>query len=184
LSTHPGMLLAYNAAGDVVATLDYMVRYDDTPERKPLGLIDFAAHEEAAGELTAIWTVDSGNPAAPVRGSKVWPEWLGGRAQDFRVELDGPPGRKRISALVHKTSGYRRERAAVEDAIASRIAAAAGAPADIRDLVGGPDRPLALDDDGRPAVRAPIVRPNLPVVAVVPPAASREGRPDGSSPRP
>lgn len=129
-----GVLLAYDTAGNVVATLDYMVRYDD--DGAPLGLVDFESHEKAGGEHTAIWNVEN------AAGSKVWPEWLGSRVHDFRVELEGPPGRKRIAALVHKVTGARRDRAALEAAIAERIAHAAGKPADLRDLVGGPDRPL------------------------------------------
>ena len=143
MGTHAGMLLAYDVAGNVVGTLDYLVRYADDPDRRPLGLVDFAAHEEAGGEMTDIWT------ASNATGSKVWPEWIGSRAHDFRVELVGPPGRKRIGALVHKVSGHRRERAAIDASIAARIEAAGDAPADIRALVGGPDRPLHLDAEGR-----------------------------------
>ena len=166
------LLLAYDAAGNVVATLDHVVAKD--AEDNVVGLVDFEAHEEAGGENTDIWQVSG------AAGSKVWPEWLGGQAHNFRVELEGPPGAKRIAALVHKTSGYRRERAAIEAEIATRIAAkrdeavarAAAIratlprrvngrfvavpdvvvepePADIRDLVGGPDRPLILDEDGK-----------------------------------
>ncbi|MHB8958473.1 MAG: hypothetical protein ACYDAN_02490 [Candidatus Limnocylindrales bacterium] len=145
------MLLAYDADGNVVGTLDYVVARDD--EGNVTGLVDFAAHEAAGGDMTDVWVVDMGDPAHPVRGSKVWPEWLGGQAHAFRVELEGPPGGKRIAALVHKASGHRRERAALEAAIADRVAKAAGQPADIRDLVGGPDRPLRLDADGRTAPR-------------------------------
>lgn len=133
------MLIAYGAGGDVIATLDYMVAKD--PEGRVVGLVDFGAHEAAGGDMLEVWQVDG------AKGSKAWPEWIGSRAHEFRVELAGPAGRKRISALVHKTSGHRRERAAVETAIADRISA--GDPADIRDLVGGPELPLLLDDDGR-----------------------------------
>jgi hypothetical protein len=149
------MLLAYNASGNVTATLDYLVQYDDNGT--PLGLVDFAAHEEAGGEMTDIWTVSS------AVGSKAWPEWLGGRAHDFRVELVGPPGNKRIKALVHKASGYRRERGPLEAEIARRVAAAHGQPADIRDLVGGPDRPLRLNSDG--SNRPPPTRRPLPLAS-------------------
>jgi hypothetical protein len=169
-----GMLLAYTAAFEVVATLDWMVRYD--PDGVPLGLIDFGAHEAAGGELTDIWRVTADDD--PVVGSKVWPEWIGGRAHDFRVELEGPPGHKRIAALVHKTSGHRRERAAIEAAIENRIAEAAGAPADIRHLVGGPDRPLTLDDKGRTTARARVVEPNLPIVGI---AAAADRRAEAAS---
>ena len=152
-----GMLLAYDPDGNVVATLDYAVRYDDAGV--PLGLVDFSAHEDAGGEMTDVWAVSG------AAGSKVWPEWLGGRAHDFRVELVGPAGRKRVAALVHKASGHRRVRAEIEAAIQSRIDAAHGQPADIRDLVGGPDRPLQLDDEGKTKARVPNVRPALPLVS-------------------
>jgi hypothetical protein len=162
------MLLAYDADGNVVATLDYVVMYDD--DGVPLGLVDFAAHEEAGGEHTDIWVYeskpDAGATAVPAKGSKVWPEWIGGAAHDFRVELVGHPGNKRIGALVHKTSGHRRVRATIEADIADRIAAAGDhAAADIRDLVGGPDRPLPLDTEGKTKVRVPRVRSTLPLVS-------------------
>ena len=148
------MLIAYDAAGDVMGTLDHMVARDDGGDA--VGLVDFAAHEQAGGALTDVWNVQG------AAGSATWPEWLGARAHDFTVELDGA----RIAALVHKASGYRRERAAIEAAIAQRIAAANGQPADIRDIVGGPDRPLILDDGGRTAPRVPVRRPNLPLLRV------------------
>lgn len=158
-----GMLVAYDAANGVFATLDYMVRHDASGA--PVGLVDFEAYEAAGGEMTDVWSV------AGAAGSKSWPEWIGGRAHDFLVELEGPPGAKRIAALVHRTSGHRRERASIEAAIRGRIQAAqlAGGPADLRDLVGGPDRPLELDSQGRtirrtssPAAKA------LPLVGVSP----------------
>lgn len=153
-------LIAYDASGIVIATLDYVLARDPNTD-DVIGLIDFAAHEEAGGEHVDVWSVDGAT------GSKVWPEWLGGRAHDFKVELVGLPGAKRIAALVHKTSGYRRDRAVLEAAIAARIAAAGDAPADIRDLVGGPDRPLVLDDTGRTKPRLKIQSNHLPVVARV-----------------
>jgi hypothetical protein len=167
-------LIAYDDEYNVIATLDYRVLYDDNGA--PLGLVDFAAHEAAGGELTDVWHFRYGNvgePETPARGSKVWPEWLGIVAHNFRVELAGPPGRKHIAALVHKTSGHRRERAPLEAAIAGRIEAAKGKPADIRDLVGGPDRPLNLDAEGRTARRAPVSRPDLPLVAARLPSVNR-----------
>jgi len=161
-----GMLLAYDAAGTVTATLDYLVRYDD--DGTPLGLVDFAAHEDAGGEMTDVWNVSGAS------GSKVWPEWLGGRAHDFRVELVGPPGRKYIGALVHKVSGHRRVRAEIEARIEARIDAAHGQPADIRDIVGGPDRPLLLDDEGKTKARVPTTRPALPLVSAAGQTNSRQ----------
>src|SRR6266702_539871 len=94
------MLIAYDAAGSVIATLDHMVARDE--HGNVVGLIDFEAHELAGGKLRDIWGIQDAS------GSGTWPEWLGSQAHSFRVEL-GPD--KRIAALVHKTSGYRRERA-------------------------------------------------------------------------
>ena len=94
-----------------------------------------------AARLRDIWDVEN------AVGSGTWPEWIGGRAHDFKVETD--PSTKRIKALVHKTSGHRRTRSSVEAAISKRIKDATGQPADIRDLVGGPTRPLVLDDEGK-----------------------------------
>jgi hypothetical protein len=155
------MLIAYDANGNVVATLDYAVQYADDADRTPIGLVDFSAHEEAGGEHTDIWTVSNAT------GSKAWPEYLGDRVHEHRVEKEGSAGARRIGALVHKESGHRRERAAIESAIEQRISAADGGPADIRDLVGGPDRPLNLDDLGRNAERPKRSTPNLPVAALV-----------------
>lgn len=139
-----GPLIAYTDTGEIIGTLDHLVARD--AEGNVLGLVDFEAHEQAGGEHLDIWRVASSH--ATVKGSKVWPEWLGGRAHEFRVELEGPPGRKRIAALVHKDSGHRRERAAIEAAIAT-VEPDANGVRDIRHLVGGPQRPLHLDDDGK-----------------------------------
>jgi hypothetical protein len=139
------MLLAYDVNGNVIATLDYLVHRDD--QGRVIGLVDFDTYEQAGGEMTDVWTVEGAT------GSKVWPEWLGSRAQEFQVELDGEPGHKRAVALVHRESGERRERIAIEAAIAERIAAAGDQPADIRDIVGGPGRPLRLNDEGRTVSR-------------------------------
>ena len=140
-----GMLIAYDANGNVVATLDYAVQHD--ADGAVVGLIDFAAREEAGLPVTDIWT------ASEAVGSKVWPEWIGGRAHEFKVELDGLPGAKHIAALVHKTSGHRRVR--TEVAIAAVKPDADGAR-DIRGIVGGPGSPLILDEDGQTIDKAPI----------------------------
>ena len=93
----------------------------------------------------------------------MWPEWLGGAAQDFRVELAGKAGHKHIAALVHKKSGHRRERAAIEAAIAA--APVKDGARDIRHLVGGPTRPLTLDAKGRTAQRPSMGTPaHLPLI--------------------
>jgi hypothetical protein len=150
------MLIAYDDNGNVVATLDYMVSMD--AEGNVIGLVDFDAQEKA-GEMTEVWNVEG------AKGSKVWPEWLGSRAHDFRVELEGPPGQKRIASLIHKQSGHRRERSVIESAIAEKIASANGKPADIRDIVGGPNKPLRIGDDGKVLARQQTSPPRLPVVS-------------------
>lgn len=167
------MLLAYDKDGNVLGTLTQLVKYH--PETgELLGIEDFA-DDEANGRPHmpdpadpepwrighGSWTIypTDGSPN-PVKGSKVWPEWLGSRAAEFRVELTGKAGKKRIEALVHKETGHRRERVAIEAAIADRHAKAKGGPADIRDLVGTPDRSLNIDKDvgPRPVLPGPITR--------------------------
>jgi hypothetical protein len=140
----PCMLVAYDGAGNVVATLDFMVARD--AEGKVRGWIDFAAHEAAGGKLRDIWNV--GNAV----GSGTWPEWLGGQAHAFSVELDAD---NRITGLKHQASGLRRDRLGVEAAIAGRIATAGEDAADLRDLVGGPTAPLLLDEVGATIGRSP-----------------------------
>ncbi|MBA2439586.1 MAG: hypothetical protein H0V50_02800 [Thermoleophilaceae bacterium] len=147
-----GMLIAYDAAGGVVGTLDYLVRYD--ANGVALGLVNFYAITEAGGQLTDVWT----NSAAT--GSDVWPQWINSDIYKFTVEVIGPPGAKRITALVH-SSGRRTERAAIEAGIEARIAGAAGVAVDISDLVGGPDRPLTVSPTG---IIAKTVPPAVPVV--------------------
>ncbi len=152
------MLIAYNAAGDIVATLDHLVVRD--AGGNVVGLADLDALERDGGEMIDAWTVEGAS------GSKTWPEWLGARATEFTVELDGEPGRKRAVALVHKTSGHRRERQAIDDEIQRRTQQANGEPVDVRDLLGGPDRPLLLDEDGATKPRANPEPTRLPLVAV------------------
>jgi hypothetical protein len=146
-------LLAYDVDGNVVATLDHMVARDESGN--VVGLIDFEAHENAGGKHRDIWEV------ADAAGSGCWPEWLGNRAHDFRVELEAG----RIVALVHKRNGRRRERAAIEAAIAA-VPEVDGAR-DIRHLVGGPMRPLPLSTTGKTMPTIPNVTPgHLPIAGV------------------
>lgn len=130
-------LIAYDAVGNVVATLEHMVAKDD--EGRVIGLVDFAAHEAAGGRLSDIWQVSN------AIGSGTWPEWLGPAAHGFTVVLAADA---RIAQLVHKTSGFRRVRAQVEAAIAA-VPPDANGVRDIRAIVGGPGRPLTLDNRGR-----------------------------------
>lgn len=186
-----GMLVAYNAAGAIVevrrmqvlpfwlaaerglrllgVTIEGTTLTDLEGER--VGLADFEGHEAEGGALA-----DYGRSGSAV-GSATWPEWLRGRdLRNFDIEFEPGWSRHtaraerpdhRIAALVHKASGHRRERADLEAEIAGRIADAHGEPADIRDLVGGPDRPLLLDDEGRTTVR-PVARgrSDLPLLEV------------------
>jgi hypothetical protein len=152
-------LLAYDAGGNVVATLDSMVVRTATGD--VVGLVDFGAHERDGQPLAEIWTNDQ------AVGSGTWPEFLGGRAHEFRVELEPgwsrtDPNRSgyRIRALLHRFSGQRRERAEVEQAIAAVLAKlpppdertaadqAAISPA-LAAVVGAPGSVLPLDAAGR-----------------------------------
>ena len=145
-------LIAYDASGEIIGTLDHMVAKDD--DGNVIGLIDFEAHEKSGGKLRDVWEVSN------AVGSGTWPEWLGGRAHDFKVELDGG----RIARLRHRQSGHVRDRADIEQRIAARIAAANGEPADIRDIVGGPGKPLLVDDEGKTRARLAPQRKNLPII--------------------
>lgn len=159
------VLLAYDAAGNILQTLDHMVARDQ--DGNVTGLVDFGAHEQAGGQATDIWMV--GDPR--VKGSKVWPEWLGVRVHEFRVELTGPPGRKWISALIHQASGYRRERAACEAAITAAPVIDGGR--DLRAVLGGPGHPLALNADGSTSTAKPSGTPaHLPRVGMPTPQGS------------
>ena len=75
---------------------------------RPVGFVDYAAHEANGGLHETIWTV------AGARGSKASPEFIGARAHEFRVELDGPPRSRHIAALVD-SSGDRRARHEVRE---------------------------------------------------------------------
>jgi len=152
------MLVFWNDAGEVVGTLSTLMVRNENGE--VVGHVDFEAVEDSGGRIRELCDIST------AAGGGAWPEWLEGKAHDFTVELDPnpSPARARIAALVHKKSGHRRERADIEAAIAERIQKANGKPADIRDVVGGPNRPLLLDEDGRTKARTKAKRPVLPVV--------------------
>jgi hypothetical protein len=44
-------------------------------------------------------------------GSKAWPENVS-QPSKYRIEKAGPPGKRHLSALIHKETGERRERPA------------------------------------------------------------------------
>lgn len=151
-----GPLLAYDTDGNIWAVLEHKV---DIVDGNVVGLVDFEAHELAGGDHTDYWRVDI--PDVVIKGSKHWPEWLGAQARHFRVELAGPPGQRRIGALVHHETGHRRERASIEAAI--EATPIVNKQRDIRHIVGGPLRPLQLDATGHTAhqVNGPTARPAL-----------------------
>lgn len=157
------MLVAYDTDGNVCDVLYTAVR------RRRDGtkiLVDFAAMEmnrepfdNRENPATGVWHHEH------AVGSKVWPERLSLRSRDWRVEKEGPAGATRLTALVHKTSGHRRERAAIEQAISDRLTeATADAGGELRltmdqylellaDIVGLPTEPLMLTETGETAQR-------------------------------
>lgn len=153
------MLLGWDKDGNVVATLDYQVQ---TLDGVVVGLIDFEAHESAGGRMRDVAEWDG------AVGAGTWPEWLGGQAHAFKVELhpSPAPARARIAALVHRESGHRRVRADIEAAIQQRVSDEGGWATDIRDIVGGPGRPLQLDEQGQTLPKRVPTAPALPVIGV------------------
>lgn len=184
----PAPLVHYNAALDIVGTLDAQTvlvswaREHGVPVLgilvdgvsptndygEVLALVDFAAFEVAGGENTVTHRlmVPDEDGVNTVRGSKVWPEWIGGAALQFRVELEGSPGARRISALVHKVSGYRRERVVLEAEIDRRISVRR-AEAEAKAVAIRSSMPVPRDVQGR-------FLPKLAVVVEAEPADIRD----------
>ena len=142
------MLIAYDTQGRVVGTLDRLNVHNANGQ--VVGLVDFEA-KEAAGPLRlsggGVWEVEG------AAGSGTWPEWLGSRVHEFRVVVRD----KIIEELVHvgredvPGSGHRRRRSVVKAAVRARLEQAQGAPADLRDLLGGPDVASEAERCGRDA---------------------------------
>lgn len=154
----PTCLIFYDADGNVVGTLDHMVRYDD--DGAPIGLVDFEAHELSGGRLRDI--AEHGSAV----GAGTWPEWLGASAHDFKVELR--PGSKGgthlITSLRHSRSGYRRVRADIEASLSSLISGTGpGDVVNVSPVIGGPGKYLVLDEDGKTAAPFVSVKPELPL---------------------
>jgi hypothetical protein len=128
-----GCLLAYDAGGAVIASLEWLM----VPDGKGgfAGPVDFEAHEAGGGRLRECWDV------ADASGSCFWPEFLGSRATEYRIELAGG----RASALVHRVSGERRDRTDLERRIREAPVRSDGSR-DLRSVVGGPDRPVRPAD--------------------------------------
>jgi len=132
------MALAWDAAGNVVATLDYLVR--------PEGIVDLVGLDEE-GRLVEAWSVPG------VTGAGTFPAYLGAQAHDYRViRVAG-----KITALQHKTKpGSRIERADIEARILAKLEAEKGNPQiNLTDIIGAPDRPLLLTAEGKLRQRAP-----------------------------
>lgn len=169
----PTCLLLYGPDGAVIGSLESMVQYDD--DGRALGLVDFEAHELAGGRLREVIEHEA------AAGAGTWPEWLGAQAHDFRVELrPGPKGdTPLIRALVHRESGYRRERSDVEATIAAMLdEATPGRAVEMSDFIGSPGKRLELDTDGRNAVPTKRARPNLPLRRIDDPIAEEAPQPE------
>lgn len=133
-------LLGYDRSGGIVTALDFLVWPDG---EGGYGLVDLAEAEASGMRLRHLWDVSGAS------GSCHWPEHLGERVHEFRVELDRSRSHPAVR-LVHRGSGHVRERAAIEAAAEQ----AQALPADLREaalaaVLGHPLRPLDLDPDGR-----------------------------------
>lgn len=106
-------LLAWDEGGNVIASLDGVVRSD--------GLMDLVAYEAEGNRLRTLWNVNG------AVASGTWPEYLGASAHDHRVVVD-PSAPARVVALVHRETGVRRERDEVL-ALPQSLRGSRGAPA-------------------------------------------------------
>ena len=124
-------MLAWDEGGNVIASCDQLIGLDDEGKR---GWVDTAAHEMSGQRMRRLWNVNG------AVGSGSWPEYLGGRAHEFRVEVSPDRSLPLIRRLVHRESGYVRDREAIE----ARLAAG-----ESRSVVcGKPDEPLRMDSNG------------------------------------
>jgi hypothetical protein len=124
------MLIAWDEGGNVIATCDQLVGADATGAK---GFVDMAGHEASGQRMRMLWNVNG------AVASGAWPEHLGGRVHEFRVEWS--PGLPLIDRLVHKVSGHVRERSAIEAAVEAGERSR-------WDILGTPDKPLHLDAEG------------------------------------
>ena len=85
-------LVAWNEAGDIVATLDGLFMDG--------AYIDLLAAEASGRKMRDLWIV------AGAVGSGTWPVNLGGDAHRYRVELD-PDQPHRVVALIDRETGER-----------------------------------------------------------------------------
>ena len=153
-------LIAYDNAGNIVTVLDFLVVPDADGEP---GLVDLEEAERSGLKLRQLWEVSG------AAGSTHWPEHLGERYHEFRVERDrrfSLPARR----LVHRGSGHVRHRADIEAAVQATRKQHEGRPRRhvaeaLTAVLGHPFEPLHLDDGGRTAERQrhPEARPTIPV---------------------
>lgn len=137
-------LVAYDRSGNITTVLEFLVLPDG---EGGYGLVDLEEAERSGLKLRELWEVSGAS------GSAHWPEHLGERFHEFRVERDrrfSLPARR----LVHRRSGHVRDRAAIEAAVQE----AKGRPreeraAALRAAIGHEFAPLDLDRDGRTAER-------------------------------
>lgn len=133
-------LIAYDRSGNITTVLEFLVLPDG---EGGYGLVDLEETERSGLRLRGLWEVSGAS------GSAHWPEHLGERFHEFRVERDrrfALPARR----LVHRRSGHVRDRAAIEAAVQE----AKGRPlreraAALRAAIGHEFAPLELDDTGR-----------------------------------
>lgn len=134
-------LIAYDRAGNVVTVLEFLVLPDGEGS---YGLVDLEEAERSGLKLRSLWEVSGAS------GSTHWPEHLGERFHEFRVERDrrfALPARR----LVHRGSGHVRDRAVIEAAVeqAKAMPDPAARRRAIADIVGHPLRAIDLDATGR-----------------------------------
>lgn len=128
-------LIAYDARGSIFAVLHEL--YWTAPDGS-VHAVDLEAAE--GGRLRDLWEVSRAS------GSAYWPEHLGDRFTEFRVERESG----RAVRLIHRGSGHVRHRGLIEDALAA-IEETQWGPllAARRRILGDAGHPLRLGHDGR-----------------------------------
>lgn len=173
-------LLAYDTDGRVIAILDQLVQLTDNG----VGMVDFEAHEAAGGSMQDIWNVEraAGSGTWPewlgMRAHEFRVRVDRRSAHPIRELIHLESGHRRQRAQVEAAVAERiaQKKAEAEARTAEQVALTASMPlqrdkngrflprpvivvapepADIRDLIGGPGRPLRLTDDGRTALWVP-----------------------------
>jgi len=176
------MYIAWDADGNVIATLDTLVYRD--PASGEVCMVDMQTHEATGGRMREVAEAEGAIAAG------TWIEELGGQAHDFRVELDPTWTRENdkpfaVTALVHKSSRVKRKRADAEKRIVAAVKAAQeqGVTVDLDSAIGRaivrpdmPERHLRLGPDGRDAEPAS-VEPVWPPFPLLRPRRAKEPEP-------